>query len=33
MINIKQKAIDYASQLLQNKKHGLIKIIITKNEF
>jgi hypothetical protein len=33
MINIKQKVMDYISQLLQNKNHGLIKIIITRNEF
>jgi hypothetical protein len=33
MINIKRKAMDYTSQLLQNKNHGLNKIIITRNEF
>jgi len=33
MVNVEQKAMDYTSQLLQNKNIGLIKIIITRNEF
>jgi len=33
MVNVEQKAVDYTSQLLQNKNNGLIKIIITRNKF
>ena len=34
MVNVEQKALDYTSQLLQNKNNGLIKIIIIiRNEF
>ena len=33
MVNVEQKAVDYTSQLLQNKNNGLVKIIITRNKF